>query len=218
MRYDLDLMRHRLFLVRHGETAPNREMRYVGTRDVPLSDVGEQQAEGLAEALSGLPVTAVYTSPLSRARETGSRIACKLGLALEPCPPLAEQSFGDWEGLTRAEVAARGDGEILAAWEGDPSLPPPGGESLASVQARALALVQDLAAAHPAGGWLVLVSHVGPIKALLAAALGGPLAAARRMFLDPGTVSVIDWGPVPVIRLFNAHVPLDLGGARWLGR
>lgn len=209
---------HRLFLIRHGETALNREMRYVGARDVPLSEVGERQAKGLAEAFAGLPVAAVYASPLARARETGSRIASRLGLALEPCPALAEQSFGEWEGLTRAEVVARGDGEILAAWEGDPSLPPPGGESLASVQARALALVEALKASHPEGGGLVLVSHVGPIKALLAAALGGPLATARRMFLDPGTVSVIDWSPVPVIRLFNAHVPLDLAGARWLGR
>jgi ribonuclease H / adenosylcobalamin/alpha-ribazole phosphatase len=205
---------HRLFLIRHGETALNREMRYVGSWDGPLSEVGERQAEGLA----GLPVAAVYTSPLARARETGSRIASRLGLALEPCPPLAEQSFGEWEGLTRAEVVARGDGERLAAWESDPNLPPPGGESLASVQARSLALVEALRAAHLDGGWLVLVSHVGPIKALLASALGGPLATARRMFLDPGTVCVIDWGTVPVIRLFNAHVPLDLAGARWIER
>lgn len=210
--------RHRLFLIRHGETAANREMRYVGTSDVPLSEAGCGQAEGLAATLSGLPVAAVYASPLRRAQETGGRIAVALGLALSTSAGLAEQSFGDWEGLTRAEVLARGDGDPLHRWEGDPGLAPPGGESLAAVQARIVGLVEELAAAHADGAWLALVSHVGPIKALLCAALGAPLATARRFFLDPGTVSVVDWGATPVVRLFNAHGPLDLAGARWISR
>jgi ribonuclease H / adenosylcobalamin/alpha-ribazole phosphatase len=63
---------------------------------------------------------------------------------------------------------------------------------------------------------VVLVSHVGPIKALLCSALAAPLAAARRMFLDPGTLSVVDWGESPVIRLFNAHGHLGWEAARWM--
>jgi broad specificity phosphatase PhoE len=75
--------------------------------------------------------------------------------------------------------------------------------------------VDDLARER-SGEWIALVSHVGPIKALLCAALGAPLATARRMFLDPGTLSVVDWGERPVVRLFNARAHLGWGAARWM--
>jgi probable phosphoglycerate mutase len=206
----------RLFLVRHGETVSNREMRYLGSHDEPLADSGLRQAERLAEALARLPVRAVYTSPLRRAAETGHPIAVARDLDLRLEPRLREQCFGAWEGLTRGEVLA-GDGrEELLRWEADLALPPPGGESLAAVQERVLELVGELARDH-AGAWVALVSHVGPIKALLCAALGVPLAAARRMFLDPGTLSVVDWGERPVLRLFNAHGHLGWEEARWMG-
>ena len=204
----------RLFLIRHGETASNREMRYLGSRDEPLAESGLLQADRLAEALAPLPLRAVYASPLRRAAETGGRIATarELGLLLEP--RLREQCFGEWEGMTRAEVLA-GDGDRLLRWETDLGLAPPGGESLASVQARVLGLVEELVQGHRQD-WVALVSHVGPIKALLCAAMGVPLAAARRMFLDPGTLSIVDWGERPIVRLFNAHAHLGWGAARWM--
>ncbi|HEX6901064.1 MAG TPA: histidine phosphatase family protein [Thermoanaerobaculia bacterium] len=204
----------RLLLVRHGEVLSNREMRYVGSRDEPLADSGVEQAERLAAALAPLPVRAVYSSPLARARETGRRIAESRDLPLRLEPRLREQCFGEWEGLSRTEVLAA-DADRLRLWEADLGAAPPGGESLESVQARMLELVGDLARDH-AGDWVVLVSHVGPIKALLCSALGAPLATARRMFLDPGTLSVIDWSDRPVVRLFNAHGHLGWESARWM--
>ncbi|HEY9420856.1 MAG TPA: histidine phosphatase family protein [Thermoanaerobaculia bacterium] len=204
----------RLLLVRHGEVLSNRELRYVGSQDEPLADSGIQQAELLAAALATLPVQAVYSSPLSRAWETGRRIAEARDVPLRLEPRLREQSFGKWEGLSRAEVLAS-DAERLLRWEADLGASPPGGDSLEAVQARMLELVGDLVRDHP-GEWIALVSHVGPIKALLCAALGAPLATARRMFLDPGTLSVIDWGDHPVVRLFNAHGHLGWESARWM--
>jgi broad specificity phosphatase PhoE len=204
----------RLLLARHGEVPSNRELRYVGSLDEPLAPSGIEQAEGLAAAFATLPVRAVYASPLLRAAETGRRIAALRSLPLTPEPRLREQSFGEWEGLTRGEVLAR-DGERLRRWEADLAASPPGGESLELVQRRMLALVDDLAARH-AGEWIALVTHVGPIKALLCAALGAPLSTARRMFLDPGTLSVVDWGERPVVRLFNAHGHLGWEAARWM--
>jgi len=207
----------RLLLVRHGEVLSNRELRYVGSRDEPLADSGHEQAGRLAAALATLPLAAVYSSPLARTRATAERIAAArsqpLPLRLEA--RLREQSFGEWEGLTRAEVLAR-DAERLLGWEADLGTAPPGGESLAAVQARALDLVGELVRSH-AGEWIALISHVGPIKALLCAALGTPLATARRMFLDPGTLSVVDWGERPVLRLFNAHGHNGWETARWMG-
>ncbi|HEX9942652.1 MAG TPA: histidine phosphatase family protein [Thermoanaerobaculia bacterium] len=205
----------RLLLVRHGEVPANRELRYVGLRDEPLADSGVEQAERLAAVLTPLPIQAVYSSPLCRARETGRRIAAAREVPLRLEPRLREQSFGEWEGLTRAEVLGR-DEERLLRWEADLGTAPPGGESLEAVQKRVLDLLTDLTREHR-GEWIALVSHVGPIKALLCAALGVPLAAARRMFLDPATLSVVDWGDRPVVRLFNAHAHLGWESARWMG-
>ena len=207
----------RLFLVRHGEAAANTEMRYLGTRDDPLTERGAEQARLLAQALGELPIRAVYSSPLSRTMATAHPIAGTLGLAVVPEPRLRESSFGAWEGLTRGEVLARGDEDrgLLARWESDPETAPPGGESLAEVERRTRQLAGELASRH-AGEWVVLVSHVSPIKALLAAALGAPLAVARRVFLDPATLSVIDWGDPPLVRLINAHGHLGWTRARWM--
>ncbi len=219
----------RLLLVRHGETAANRQMRYLGTLDQPLAAAGAAQADRLAEALAPLPLAAVYASPLARTAATGERIAAACGLPLRLEPRLREQAFGEWEGLTRGEVLERSERDrgLLLSWEAEPAVSPPGGEPLAAVQERVLALVEELAAepAEPSDRpghsdhpdqrrWVALVSHVGPIKALLCAALGVPLAAARRLFLDPGTLSVVDWGERPLIRLVNAHGLC--GGERWI--
>ncbi len=65
---------------------------------------------------------------------------------------------------------------------------------------------------------MAVVSHMGPIKALLCAALDVPLTVARRLFLDPGTVSVVDWSTPPVVRLVNSHAHLGWASARWLQR
>lgn len=206
----------RLFLVRHGETVSNREMRYLGSSDEPLAESGLLQAGRLAAALAPLPIRAVYASPLRRAADTASRVAAARHLPLRLEPRLREQCFGAWEGLTRAEILAGAGREELLRWETDLGLSPPGGESLAAVQERVLELVADLGREH-AGDWIALVSHVGPIKALLCAALAVPLAAARRMFLDPGTLCVVDWGERPVVRLFNSHGHLGWEAARWMG-
>ncbi len=209
----------RLFLVRHGETAANAEMRYLGSRDDPLTERGMEQAGRLADSFENLPVSAILSSPLRRALDTAAPVARKLGLRLQIDSRLREGDFGEWEGLTRREVLDRSAeaAALLVRWEKDPRCTPPGGESMEAVQARMLELVAEQAA-RPAQGWIVLVSHVGPIKALLAAALDLPISSVSRFFLDPATISVIDWGNPPVLRLFNSHAHLGWDQARWIGR
>jgi broad specificity phosphatase PhoE len=204
----------RLILVRHGEVAANVGWRYIGSSDEPLTDHGAWQAAQLAIALAPLPLAAVYASPLRRAIATAKPIAAALGLPVQVEPRLREGGFGAWEGLSRAEVLARSpeDAQQLAHWDADPSYAPPGGESLATVQARSLDLVEELAAAN-SGAWLVLVTHVGPIKGLLCAALQAPLTAARHLLLDTATLSVVDWGERPGVWLVNAHAHGLDGGA-----
>lgn len=135
----------RLFLVRHGEVDANVELRYLGHRDDPLSEHGAWQAVQLGQALAALPVKAIYASPLRRTADTAAQIGRAHQLPVHVDERLREAGFGDWEGLTRAEVLARSpqDGALLAAWEAHPGGAPPGGESLQDVQGRVLALVHE---------------------------------------------------------------------------
>ncbi len=208
----------RFLLVRHGETLANREFRYIGERDDALSERGEEQAERLADALAIFPIAAIYSSPLSRAYRTAQPIAARLQQEVQVLSALAEGRFGAWEGLSRAEVLASGPlaEQQLRAWEADPTQAPPGGESFADLQARVGLAVEQLAEVHP-DQTVVLVSHVGPIKVLLCRALATPLTSMFNIFLDPATISVIDWRPShPTVRLMNSHAHLGWEHARWL--
>ena len=209
----------RLYLVRHGETVANREYRYIGTRDDPLSPLGETHALQLAEALSGLPIAAVYSSPLQRTYYTAIQIAARHSLEIQRVYALRECDFGTWEGLSRAEVLERSpeDSQRLREWEHNTSVAPPDGESFEALQQRVIAAVERLAHAHPDQA-IVLVSHVGPIKVLLSAALGAPLSSAFRIFLDPATISVVDWrnAAYATVRLVNSHAHLGWQEARWM--
>ncbi len=207
----------RLFLIRHGEAVGNTEMRYLGCQDDPLTEHGHWQADCLAQAFRTLPIQAIYTSPLQRTVATASAIAhaCERPLHVEA--RLREASSGIWEGLTRAEVLARSaeDAQHLHQWEQNADCAPPGGESLQAVQVRTLEFIDELVCTYT-NEWLALVTHVSPIKALLCATLNMPLINARHLFLDPATISVIDWGHKPVLRLFNAHAHLGWTAARWM--
>ncbi|HEV2580510.1 MAG TPA: histidine phosphatase family protein, partial [Ktedonobacteraceae bacterium] len=109
------------------------------------------------------------------------------------------------------------DARQLEAWERDATLAPPGGESLAATQQRICDAVEQLSQAHPDQA-VALVSHVGPIKALLCAALGAPLSTPSHIFLDPATISVIDWRDREhaTVRLVNSHAHLGWSSARWM--
>lgn len=209
----------RFVLVRHGEAQGNREMRYLGTTDAPLTAHGEEQARQLAEAVRPFRPGALYSSPLRRARATADEIGALLHLDVVVSDDLREQDFGAWENHSRADVQAR-DPERLAAWEASADFAPPAGESLAATRERVVTCADQLAARH-SGETVVLASHVGPIKALVCAALALPASGAYRMWLDPASICVIDWNRSPatssgILRVFNAIAHLD-PPVRWLG-
>jgi len=164
----------KLLSVRHGETEFAREQRFAGSRDVALTPRGQRQCEAVARALGGVAVGAVYASPLGRARASAALIAAAHHLQVRVEPAFREMAFGEWEGLTRADVA-RGSPEEMAAWAATPHLVrPPGGERLDEVAARVHAGLAALAGAHP-GQTVVLVSHAIVSRLVVLAALGlGP--------------------------------------------
>lgn len=209
----------RLFIVRHGETLANREYRFIGSRDDLLSEHGQLQAAQVAEALAAFPIAAVYSSPMQRAYSTALPIAERHNLSVQQFDALREGSFGIWEGMNRAEVLAHSPeyAQLFYEWERDSSVAPPGGESLIAMQQRVSSGVEQLALAHPDQS-IVLVSHVGPIKALICTALSVPISTSPRIFLDPATISVIDWRDMAhaVVRLVNSHAHLGWRQARWM--
>jgi broad specificity phosphatase PhoE len=117
----------RLFLVRHAEALANPDLRYLGSRDDPLTARGQWQALQLAQAFAPLDLAAVYTSPLTRAVATALPMAEAHGLSLIPEPRLVEAAMGTWEGLRRAEILARSadDAARHQQWEADPTCAPP---------------------------------------------------------------------------------------------
>jgi probable phosphoglycerate mutase len=207
----------RLILVRHGEVDANRNFHYLGHRDDELNLIGLDQAESVANALAELPLDGIVTSPLRRARATAERVAAAAGIPVETDERLIELDFGTWEGRSREEVILDGSDSraVVEEWEKDPSRPTPGGESLDSLQQRVVDCADEIARLR-SSATVVVVSHMGPIKVLLCAALRLSLRSAGRIFLDPATISVVDWGPASVVRLVNSHAHLGFAGARWL--
>ena len=190
-------------LLRHGQTPMSVQKRYAGRSDPPLTEAGVQQAAAAAKRLASADFGVIVTSPLLRTVQTAQAVAAVTGAAVVTDDGFRETDFGAWEGLTFAEVRERWPAE-LSAWLADPEIAPPGGESFTDVSARVIAALDRMLAAR-AGQTVLIVSHVTPIKTLVAAALLAPPAALYRMHLDVAALCEIDWyadGPA-VLRSFN---------------
>lgn len=195
----------RIFLIRHGATTLTAEDRFAGSTDVQLSGDGMEQAGRLAERLAGVPVAAVYASPLGRTMATARLLAAPHGLEVIPRDGLREISHGHWEQLTRQEVEERYP-EEAASWEQDPfTFAPVDGESGLAVTARALPELMDIVRKHE-GSPVIVVSHKATIRLLLSSLLGfDPRRYRDNLDQDPAALNVVDFkDPVRArLMLFN---------------
>jgi probable phosphoglycerate mutase len=165
-----------VLLARHGETDDNRPpLRFQGWRDTPLNDTGRRQAGELAESLASAGIVSLWSSDLSRARETADVVAQRVGLEVRLDPRLREANRGRWEGRLFDDVA-RDEPELFAAWRraGD-SWRFPGGESLREQQERVLACIEDVRRAGELPA--LAVCHGGSIRVTLCASDPRGLAA-----------------------------------------
>jgi broad specificity phosphatase PhoE len=195
----------RLVLVRHGETEWARDGRHTGRSDIPLTELGRSQAMVLGERLRGRRFTAVFTSPLSRARET-----CRLaGLSHEADvdDDLREWDYGDYEGRRTAEIRREVPGWTV--WSDGA----PGGEHASDVGARSDRLIER---ARAAGGEIVLFSHGHFLRVLTARWLGLDPADGRLLALAPATISILGYErEQPVVIRWNDRCHLVLPSYVW---
>jgi broad specificity phosphatase PhoE len=160
-----------IYLVRHGQTAWNKEEIFRGRTDVPLDEIGLKQAELVGQYFKGMEIHGIYSSSLSRAWETAQKIAQIHNLKVQPLQGIFDMSFGKWEGQSHRDIQEN-DKEIYRQWREEPHLVRlPGGETLNEVRARSMAALEEVIGKHP-GKTLVLVSHRVICKALICAILG----------------------------------------------
>jgi probable phosphoglycerate mutase len=160
-----------IYLIRHGQTAWNKEEIFRGRTDVPLDETGLKQAELAAEYFKGIEIHGIYSSPLARAWQTAGKIASLHSLQVRPLEGIIDMSFGNWEGHPHQEIGKM-DPETYRLWREEPHRARlPGGESLQEVRVRAMAAVEEVIQSN-SGKILVLVSHRVVNKVLICGILG----------------------------------------------
>lgn len=183
----------KLIVIRHAETIWNRDKRMQGTTDTQLSDVGRAQAQALGRRLAGRDFKALYSSDLSRARDTARAIAEHTGRELVTDPRLQERRFGIFEGLLAAEIMARYPEEHARFASRDPDYEVPGGESARSFTQRCLGCLAEIAGRHR-GGEIVVVTHGLVLDSLYRAAHGLDHGASRPVPLINASVNLFGYG------------------------
>jgi broad specificity phosphatase PhoE len=180
-----------LLIVRHGRTAANASGLLLGRNDPPLDDVGAAQAAALAEVVG--PIDRVVSSPLQRCRSTAACIAGER-IGVEVDERLIELDYGEYDGRPLGDLPPG----TWERWRSDITFTPPGGESIAALGRRVRSLLEELAPAAIDGN-VVAVTHVSPVKAAVAWALGVGDEIAWRAHVSPGSITrirVAERGPL----------------------
>jgi broad specificity phosphatase PhoE len=198
-----------LYLVRHGQTAYNRDGLGLGRSDVPLTDAGIAQVAAIARRLERERVERVYSSPLGRALETARAIAGPHNVDVEVSEELLELDVGETEGLTFPDIRER-YGEFLRVWSGDQGhlARMPGGESVADVDARLQPFLDELRSSSLEGA--AVVSHNFVTRLLICRLVGLEPSAFRAVATDVGSISALRVDPRrTVVRYLNdtCHCP-----------
>lgn len=194
-----------VYLVRHGQTDWNRLGVFRGRADRPLDDVGLRQAELVRDALLKKGIQQLYASPMQRTIQTLSSLSAHMGhRPIFMVDGLIDIDYGDWQGVKKTEVAEKWP-ELWTQWREDPfGVQFPNGESLQSVQDRALEELMNIV--KDAGDkTIALCTHRVVLKALYCGFVGSRAPQAFYSFkLDPASISIIRFQEgLPVMETFN---------------
>ena len=191
-------------LIRHGAIGGDAEGRFVGAADAPMCVAGEAQIRELAARLRlCVAPDAIYCSDLSRSRRTAELLACGRDIPIRVRPALREIDMGDWQGLSRREVAERQPDAYAARGRDIAKFRPPGGESFSDLASRVLPCWRSLAE-DAETAVVVVAGHAGVNRVILCHLLGAPLANLFRIAQRPACLNVVEWRKnEPVVTLVD---------------
>jgi probable phosphoglycerate mutase len=187
-----------LVLARHAVTAQTGPLLSGRAPGIDLSEEGQRQAAALGERLAGLPVGAVYASPIERTTQTAHAVARHHGLPVQSLEGVLEADYGEWTGQRLSDLAKTDLWKVVQRTPSRASFP--AGESLAAMQARMVAALDAVVLDHP-GQLVVVVSHADPIKAAIAHYTGVHLDLFQRIVVSPASVTAFAFGPHGVAML-----------------
>ncbi len=200
----------RLYLIRHGETAWNKERRYQGTTNIELSPEGHAQAEQLGKRFQNLPLDHIYCSPLDRAVDTAKKIQDAKGVPLTPEEAFTEINFGKWEGHTVTELVEL-YGESYVAFEKNPfAHEVPGEGSFHNAKDRSVAGIKEVVKKHKNQS-VAIVSHGGLLRVLLVGLLDLDETMYHRTWLTNTSITIVDIYEDGETYLFSLNDAAHLG-------
>ena len=192
-----------LLFIRHGETDANANGQLEGATDKPLNATGQAQAQAVAARLVGenRPIHAIYSSSLTRARQTAAALAATLGeLPVQVDADLSEFHLGEWDGLTLEEL--RDEKQLWVRMATDPHFAPPGGESAMQFGLRLVRAVRAILSRHP-GQTVAIFSHGGALATVLAVLLENQGNRWPGYLMDNGGISEMVFEPAPRLVRMN---------------
>jgi probable phosphoglycerate mutase len=179
-----------LYCIRHGESTYNSEGRIQGQANIPLSPLGRLQSEAVGRALLGLPIEAIYSSPLARAAETAASIGKSLGVAVTLVDDLKEIHAGVFQGLRWSEIETAHP-TLARGWlDQEPDFVIPGGESRRALMQRGRAALETIR--ETGHRQVVVVSHGGLLSAAFKALLGIPAERNPFSFYN-ASINLLAW-------------------------
>ena len=192
-----------VYLVRHGQTLWNSDMRFQGTSDIELSDLGIKQAQMLADRFAKVKLNAVYSSNLNRAVNTAKIVAQKHDLQVIEKEELKEICFGAWEGLNKTQIDEKWPGQLEEFFQNPVSFCIPAGESFAQIQQRAYTCFEEILKQHKESR-ILIVAHGAVIRAVLAEILKMDLSAVWNLRQENTAVNIINnYGERKIVSLIN---------------
>ena len=180
----------KLVLVRHAVTAQTGPLLSGRAPGIDLSDKGRDQATALGRRLAGLPIAAIYASPIERTTQTAQCIAALHSIDVLPLPGAIEADYGDWTGGKIADLAKTDEWKVVQVAPSRAQFP--GGESIRAMQSRMVDALDAVVAAHP-HETIVVVSHADPIKSAIAHYTGMHLDLFQRLHVSPASATVLDF-------------------------
>lgn len=194
----------RLLLLRHGQISANRQGRWHGSTDSPLTWRGRRQANRTARHLLRLEpcVGAIYSSPLQRCRATAAVVARRLGIAVQVDEGLREYAIGEWENMRFGDLARQHRFVDLATTDHD--FAPPGGETLRQVAERVVGSIDAIRARHDAEERVLIVGHGAAMAVALSVMIDTDAGAWMNYRFDNCSLTELVLSPVPYLSFFNA--------------